>query len=103
MNKTLYIRDEDAEIWDRARKIAPGGKLSPIIVEALRRYAEGTTPTPTLMERVSMLEEATKSRHPLTTAQIRDSIETQILDDIKHNAHGLRKRLLFALGLTTRY
>ena len=37
MNKTLYIRDEDIEVWDRAREIA-GDKLSPIIVAGLKRF-----------------------------------------------------------------
>ena len=37
MNKTLYIRDEDIEIWDRARELA-GDKLSPIIVAGLKRF-----------------------------------------------------------------
>jgi predicted nucleic acid-binding protein len=37
MNKTLYIRDEDAATWDRAKKLA-GDRLSPVIVEALKRF-----------------------------------------------------------------
>lgn len=37
MNKTLYIRDEDAQVWDRARELA-GEKLSPIIVTGLKRF-----------------------------------------------------------------
>jgi hypothetical protein len=37
MNKTLYIRDEDIPIWDRARELA-GDKLSPIIVTGLKRF-----------------------------------------------------------------
>lgn len=37
MNKTLYIRDEDTPIWDRARELA-GDKLSPIIVTGLKRF-----------------------------------------------------------------
>ena len=37
MNKTLYIRDEDLPVWDRARELA-GDKLSPVIVEALKRF-----------------------------------------------------------------
>jgi hypothetical protein len=35
MNKTIYIKDADAQIWDRAREIAHD-RLSPIIVEALK-------------------------------------------------------------------
>lgn len=37
MNKTLYIRDEDAIVWERARELA-GEKLSPVIVAALKRF-----------------------------------------------------------------
>jgi hypothetical protein len=37
MNKTLYIRDEDTPVWDRARELA-GDKLSPIIVAGLKRF-----------------------------------------------------------------
>ena len=37
MNKTLYIRDEDLPIWDRARELA-GDRLSPVIVESLKRF-----------------------------------------------------------------
>jgi len=38
MNKTLYIRDEDATIWDHARELADEKKLSPIIVDALKKF-----------------------------------------------------------------
>ena len=37
MNKTIYIRDEDAGIWERARELA-GEKLSPVIVAALKQF-----------------------------------------------------------------
>lgn len=37
MNKTLYIRDEDVQVWERARELA-GDKLSPIIVTGLRKF-----------------------------------------------------------------
>lgn len=40
MNKTIYLRDEDGPIWDRARELA-GEKLSPVIVEGLRRFIAG--------------------------------------------------------------
>ena len=39
MNKTLYIRDEDAPVWDRARELA-GDKLSPVIVSALKQFIQ---------------------------------------------------------------
>lgn len=37
MNKTLYLRDEDSAVWDRARELA-GEKLSPVIVTGLKRF-----------------------------------------------------------------
>jgi hypothetical protein len=37
MNKTVYLRDEEVPIWEKARELA-GDKLSPIIVTALRRF-----------------------------------------------------------------
>ena len=37
MNKTIYLRDDEVQIWERARELS-GDKLSPVIVEALRRY-----------------------------------------------------------------
>jgi hypothetical protein len=37
MNKTIYIRDEDVPVWERAKELA-GEKLAPVIVEGLKRY-----------------------------------------------------------------
>jgi hypothetical protein len=37
MNKTLYLRDEDGPVWERARQLA-GEKLSPVVVEALKKF-----------------------------------------------------------------
>ena len=37
MNKTIYIRDEDTAVWDRAKELA-GEKLAPVIVEGLKRF-----------------------------------------------------------------
>lgn len=37
MNKTIYIRDEDTPIWDRAKELA-GEKLAPVIVDGLRKF-----------------------------------------------------------------
>jgi len=37
MNKTLYLRDEDGPIWDRAREFA-GDKLSAYIVRTLKDF-----------------------------------------------------------------
>jgi hypothetical protein len=36
-NKTIYIREADREIWERAEKLA-GGSVSALITQALKRY-----------------------------------------------------------------
>jgi hypothetical protein len=36
-NKTIYVRDEDAKLWEMAERLA-GGSVSSLITEALRRY-----------------------------------------------------------------
>ena len=37
MNKTIYVRDEDVPLWDRAKELA-GDKLAPVIMEGLRAF-----------------------------------------------------------------
>ena len=37
MNKTIYVRDEDVAIWDRAKELA-GDKLAPVIMQGLRVF-----------------------------------------------------------------
>jgi hypothetical protein len=37
VNKTIYIRDEDTPVWERAKELA-GDKLAPIIVDGLKKY-----------------------------------------------------------------
>jgi hypothetical protein len=37
LNKTIYIRDEELPVWDRAKELA-GDKLAPIIVNGLKKY-----------------------------------------------------------------
>jgi hypothetical protein len=44
MNKTVYLRDEDVPVWEKARELA-GDKLSPVIIAALKVFTaerEGT-------------------------------------------------------------
>jgi hypothetical protein len=37
--KTLYVREEDIEVWEQAQSLAGGDEsLSSIVIEALRRY-----------------------------------------------------------------
>jgi hypothetical protein len=36
-NKTIYVRDADVELWEKAEKLS-GGSVSRLIAEALRRY-----------------------------------------------------------------
>jgi hypothetical protein len=37
MNKTIYLKDDEGPIWERARELADD-KLSPVIVEALKQF-----------------------------------------------------------------
>jgi hypothetical protein len=46
MNKTVYLREEEVPIWEKARELS-GDKLSPVILSALKTFiaakeAEGT-------------------------------------------------------------
>jgi hypothetical protein len=38
-NKTIYVKEGDTELWERAERLA-GGSFSGLITEALRRYVE---------------------------------------------------------------
>jgi|HubBroStandDraft_1064217.scaffolds.fasta_scaffold61762_4 hypothetical protein len=37
MNKTVYLRDDEVPLWEKARELS-GDKLSPVIVAALKRF-----------------------------------------------------------------
>jgi len=68
MNKTLYIRDEDAAIWDRAREVADD-KLSPVIVAALKSLVAEREAAMGGMERIELRYcDATKSGRPAAKA-----------------------------------
>src|SRR5271165_686005 len=43
MNKTLYVKDSEAEIWESAEKLAPNG-ISPLVTELLREYVKRNRP-----------------------------------------------------------
>lgn len=51
MNKTVYLRDEEVPIWEKARELS-GDKLSPIIVTALRRFVAEKETEPRGFERI---------------------------------------------------
>jgi hypothetical protein len=51
MNKTIYLRDEEGPIWERARELA-GDKLSPVIVSALKRFIAEEENKPRDFERI---------------------------------------------------
>lgn len=38
-NKTIYIRDEDAAMWDEAQELS-GGFMSPLIARLLRAWMD---------------------------------------------------------------
>jgi hypothetical protein len=37
MNKTIYLPDEEAETWEKARRLA-NDRLSPVLLKALKEY-----------------------------------------------------------------
>lgn len=51
MNKTLYIKDEDAYIWDKARELS-GDKLSNHVMQVLRRFVSEETAKEQGMQRI---------------------------------------------------
>jgi hypothetical protein len=51
MNKTLYVREEDGAVWERARELA-GDKLSPVIVTALKKFVAEKEAELNLMDRI---------------------------------------------------
>jgi hypothetical protein len=51
MNKTIYLREEEGPIWERARELA-GDKLSPVIVTALKRFIADEESKPRGFERI---------------------------------------------------
>jgi hypothetical protein len=53
MNKTIYLRDEEGPIWERARELA-GDKLSPVIVVALKRFIADKESIPKGFERIEV-------------------------------------------------
>ncbi len=53
MNKTIYLRDEEGPIWERARELA-GDRLSPVIVSALKRFIAEEEAKPKSFERIQV-------------------------------------------------
>jgi hypothetical protein len=51
MNKTVYLRDEEAQIWEKARELS-GDKLSPVIVAALKEFIKKTESEKKRFERI---------------------------------------------------
>ena len=53
MNKTIYLPDNEAETWDRARKLADD-RLSPIILTALKDFVARKEAEKTGFERIEV-------------------------------------------------
>jgi hypothetical protein len=51
MNKTVYLRDEEVPIWEKARELS-GDKLSPVILTALRTFIAAKESENTGYERI---------------------------------------------------
>jgi len=63
MNKTIYLRDDDVPVWERARELA-GDKLSPVIVAALKLFVAEEENKPRAFERI-LLEFEDSADHNL--------------------------------------
>ena len=62
MNKTIYLKDEEAPVWERARELA-GDKLSPVIVTALKQFIAAKEAEPRGFERIEVeFEDADDNR-----------------------------------------
>jgi len=53
MNKTIYLRDEEGPVWERARELA-GDKLSPVIVSALKQFIAAKEAEPKGFKRIEV-------------------------------------------------
>lgn len=53
MNKTIYLRDEEGPVWERARELADD-KLSPVIVSALKFFIAKTEAASKGFERIEV-------------------------------------------------
>lgn len=67
MNKTIYIRDEDIGVWDKARELA-GEKLSPVIIAALKRFVSENEGVAKGFERI-VVQYADSKNHDIPTAK----------------------------------
>jgi hypothetical protein len=67
MNKTVYLRDEEVPIWEKARELS-GDKLSPIIVGALKRFVAEEEGRPRNFERIQVHYNDV-ARHSVPTAK----------------------------------
>ncbi len=67
MNKTVYLRDDEVPIWEKARELS-GDKLSPIIVNALRRFVAEEEGRPRKHERIEFHYNDT-AKHGLPSAK----------------------------------
>lgn len=67
MNKTIYIRDEDIGVWDKARELA-GEKLSPVIIAALKRFVSENEGVARGFERI-VVQYADSANHNIPRAK----------------------------------
>lgn len=67
MNKTVYLRDEEVAIWEKARELSRD-KLSPVIVAALKRFIVDREAAPKGFERIELRFSDSKN-HGIPTAK----------------------------------
>lgn len=58
MNKTIYVRKSDLEVWERAAQLPTTGKgLGPLLMDLLRNHLDGLTVVETETQaRITSLE-----------------------------------------------
>jgi hypothetical protein len=68
MNKTIYLREDEGPIWERARELA-NDKLSPIIVAALKKFIQEKEAEFKGFERIEIgFSDATRNHMPTRKA-----------------------------------
>lgn len=62
MNKTIYLPDEEAETWEKARRLA-NDRLSPVIVKALKEFVAAKEAEAKGYERIQVQFEDSDDNH----------------------------------------
>lgn len=101
-NKTIYIREADTEVWERAEKLA-GGSVSALITEALRRYISAEEQKEqTDMENIEVDLQRTKWDTPYTVQFVGRWLLHPDPSDTRTSEDGYDAGAYFGVALTQR-